>query len=29
MIRFAAHFYFGFAGYFTPQKQGGLSQSNL
>jgi hypothetical protein len=29
MNRFAAYFYFGFAGFFAPQSKGGLSQRKL
>jgi len=29
MNRFAAYFYFSFAGYFTPQNEGGMSSRNL
>jgi hypothetical protein len=29
MNRFAACFYFAFAGYFAPQNEGGLSPRNL
>jgi len=29
MHRFAAYFYFGFAGYFTPQTGGGFSHRKL
>jgi len=29
MNRVAAYFYFGFAGYFTPQNVGGYSQRKL
>jgi hypothetical protein len=29
MNRFAAYFYFGFAGYFTPQTGGGISNRKL
>jgi hypothetical protein len=29
MNRFAAAFYFGFAGYFTPQNEGGFSPRKL